>query len=725
MIEKVKNRKKLRFDLRKKLIAGYAAVIILFLATTVFSSFVLRKSRSLDQTVTDVYLPLLQQMEKLNNLIRNADNYTYSWIYLPNEDQKARLRKLHEEDFPRLQQEVLAIRKQIGNEKELDSLVQIIQAFDESIAPQKTIMSALNSFEDYDDDELLFFTVIPIYDDQVKPVLLGLEQALERNIAAIQQTTNEKVLEKYGAFDQVELFNRLLTILAVVIGILSAYYSIRSTVKPIKWINQLILKMSNGELPDTSIKQANDEIGDMAKSLTKLRDALHHKALFALEVGEGNLDQPFEILSENDVLGKALLNMRDNLRQVIDETNRVVKTAGSQGDLMSRVEEGGMTGAWYELSHSVNDLLDSIAQPVLRVNDIINALANGDLTQRYTSEANGDIKSLTSSLNQAMDNLNSLIIQISQSAETVETSSEEMLVSGEEMSLNTQEIASSIAQMTNGAHRQVTKVDQNSSEIESILQSSVETGDKSSNIDTAARKGVTNSEKGNQIVSKVAERIQEISHFSEQTNASMQVLTDRSQEISRVLGVITEIARQTNLLSLNAAIEAAQAGDAGRGFGVVAEEIRKLAENSRRSAQEIKKLIEDVQNDTSETARMIGLMASTVKESVSASAEASEVFLEISATSEQTLRSSEEILQASKLQTESIQKVVNTTEEVVVIAEQTATGSEEIAASASELSAGMRTYIEKTQHLSKIAVDLKESVNRFKLQVAPVLSPQD
>ena len=140
-----------------------------------------------------------------------------------------------------------------------------------------------------------------------------------------------------------------------------------------------------------------------------------------------------------------------------------------------------------------------------------------------------------------------------------------------------------------------------------------------------------------------------------------------------MLGVITDISTQTNLLALNAAIEAAQAGDAGRGFAVVAEEIRKLAEDSRRSANEIERLVMDVQNDTEEAARVISTMNSSVRSGEEASREASKVFQQITESSFNTLSFSEEIVNAAIVQSESINNVVNITENIVVIAEQTAT----------------------------------------------------
>ena len=151
-----------------------------------------------------------------------------------------------------------------------------------------------------------------------------------------------------------------------------------------------------------------------------------------------------------------------------------------------------------------------------------------------------------------------------------------MLSASEEMNTNTGEIASAIAQMSSGAQNQVSKVDESSNLVESILRSANDMGEQAEEINRAAQGGADSSDMGLKMVNKVGFSMKDIKAFANDTNESIKVLTERSKEITRVLGVITDIASQTNLLALNAAIEAAQAGDAGRGFAVVAEEIRKL-----------------------------------------------------------------------------------------------------------------------------------------------------
>lgn len=479
--------------------------------------------------------------------------------------------------------------------------------------------------------------------------------------------------------------------------------------------NRLLKDLAMGRLDQNErlTIDSRDELGEMANSVNVLVDELSKKASFSREIGEGNLNASFDVASEQDSLGHSLLKMRNNLKEVLDETKDVVVQAGEAGDLEKRIQTEGKQGAWKDLSESVNNLLDSISTPVMAVNEIVNAMAEGDLTKRLRIQMRGDMNKLSTNLNTALDNLNELLISIADHAKVIDESSSEMNVVSEEMNTNTKEIASAISEMSNGAQTQVGKVDESSNLVEGILRSSNEMGDRAETINEAAKLGVSSSEKGLEMVNKVVFNMVDISEYSTKTQASINILMERSTEITRVLSVITEIAAQTNLLALNAAIEAAQAGDAGRGFAVVAEEIRKLAEDSRNSAKEIEKLITDVQEDTKEAASVIEIMGASVQNGDQASKDASSVFKEISDTSEKTFSHSQEILHAAKAQVQDINAVVAITENVVVIAEETAAGTEEVASSATELSSGMMGYTEKSQKLAEVAAQLKAGLKKF------------
>ncbi len=481
--------------------------------------------------------------------------------------------------------------------------------------------------------------------------------------------------------------------------------------------NTLLKNLAKGVLDNSMVIKniSKDELGEIAQSVNVLLEELRKKADFSRKIGEGDLNADFEIAGENDVLGASLIMMRNNLRTVIDETNEVVRHAEGEGDLSSRMNPSDKMGAWKELSESINNLLGSVSKPFVVLNEMANRMAEGDLTVRYTEEAKGDILNLAENLNKALTNLDELLDGIVKNANIIGDSSMEMLSASEEMNTNTGEIASAIAEMSSGAQNQVSKVDESSNLVENIQRAATVMSNQAEEINAAAHNVSESSEKGLKMVNKVGFSMKDIKAFANDTDKSIQVLTERSKEITRVLGIITDIASQTNLLALNAAIEAAQAGDAGRGFAVVAEEIRKLAEDSRSSAREIEKLITDVQNDTAAAAKVIEVMNESILGGETASNDASEAFREIASSSNQNLEISKQILDATKEQMDSIKNVVTITEGIVVIAEETAAGTEQVASSATELSAGMESYTQRSEEVTEIARMLKEKVGMFKL----------
>ena len=248
------------------------------------------------------------------------------------------------------------------------------------------------------------------------------------------------------------------------------------------------------------------------------------------------------------------------------------------------------------------------------------------------------------------------------------------------------------------------------------MSSANEMEKKANVINKAAERGLESSNQGLKTVKILVENMTGIKESAGQTSQSIGVLTKRTEEIGRTLNVITDIASQTNLLALNAAIEAARAGDAGRGFAVVAEEIRKLAEDSRKSAVEIEKIIGDVQKDTTAAGKAIDTMEASVKEGNKSTVEAEKIFQEIAKSTEETFGASKEIQSATLTQKESIGSVVKNIEQIVVVSEETAAGTQQVASSSQQMNGGMLEIAKAGDELSAVAAELQAGVTQFKLK---------
>ncbi|MCV9385743.1 two-component regulator propeller domain-containing protein [Reichenbachiella ulvae] len=410
-----------------------------------------------------------------------------------------------------------------------------------------------------------------------------------------------------------------------------------------------------------------------------------------------------------------LQDQSKKLKEAIEETNNVVQEALESGNFNARISLEAKTGAWRDLALSINQLFDSITTPFNIINHLINQMAEGNLTERFEVEAKGDILRLKNNLNKAMDNLTELVGDINDRSSSLKVSSEDMLVTSEQMKVSTEEIANAIGEIARGAQDQVSKIDESSNLIEGVMNSANEMGTRADDISNTAKLGVEKSDTGMRLMEKLNATMSKILSFSENANEAVTNLNVRSQEISSVLRIIKDVASQTNLLALNAAIEAAQAGEAGRGFAVVAEEIRKLAEDSKKSAASIEELVNTVQADTKSTVEIIHEMNESIKDGEEATGVSMAAFKEIYAYYEETSLKSDRIVKDTHQQTEDINQVVKLISSVVVIAEETASAAEETASSSSELSAGMINYRQKSEDISKTTDLLKQKVEQFKL----------
>lgn len=531
-----------------------------------------------------------------------------------------------------------------------------------------------------------------------------LDAFIANNQARIEHKQRISLLSLIGFF-----------LVIVLVGVFILTVHIRKITRNINLINHNALQLSVGEFPTKRRVNSRDELGQAHHALNKLTDGLIAKTQFAEDIRSGRLDTSVDLLGNQDLLGAALLEMRDNLATVVNNVHMAIEQAGKEGNLQVRIDLSNRRGAWLELSKAINHLLDSFSEPFMHINNIANALAHGDLTQRYQGEARGDIRHTTENINKGLDKVQSLLTEIAARAVELGQSSAELTSSSHEMKFNTTEIASAVSQLSNGSAHQLNKVDEASGLIEQVFAYSNTTDDISKLIHDTALQGLETSEKGASVVNNFTATINTIAVTSQSTRQLMDSLVVRSKEIDRALKVIAELSAQTNLLALNAAIEAAQAGSAGRGFAVVADEIRKLAESSKASTREIEQVVKDIQKETRETGVAIQQMDEHVKAGHTASKNATRAFEENANMARKTVALTEQILEAAGKQKGDLEHVVRITESVVVIAEQSATGTEEIASSTSELSQGMNLFSEKFDRLAYIASSLEDGLAHFNL----------
>lgn len=339
----------------------------------------------------------------------------------------------------------------------------------------------------------------------------------------------------------------------------------------------------------------------------------------------------------------------------------------------------GLLGAWLITRSIVGPLKDTVA--------LAETVANGDFTHQQEVTRKDELGALQTSMQRMTLNLRRLIgdmkdgvVQVASAAEQLSAVTEQTSAGVQSQKVETDQIATAMQEMTATTH------------------------EVSRNAGTAAKSALEASQQalqGDQAVTKAVTQIELLATEMESTKTAMATLRSHAESIGGVLDVIKAVSEQTNLLALNAAIEAARAGEAGRGFAVVADEVRGLAQRTRSSTDEIAQLITGLNQSTDRMAAVLDQNVQLTESSVGLSREASEMLKRITRSVKDIESMNEQIACAAEQQSAAGEEISRSVTNVRDISDQTAAASEETASSSMEL--------------ARISVSLQEMTRRFKV----------
>ena len=358
----------------------------------------------------------------------------------------------------------------------------------------------------------------------------------------------------------------------------------------------------------------------------------------------------------------------------------------------------------------------SVANPVAEVAAAAKQVAEGDLRMTLEpTDRKDEIGILHSSFEAMTKGLRQMVGQTLQSAEQLAASSEELTASAGQSAEAAQHVAQSAVAITEGAGRQSAAVTEAAKVVESMSRKMEEVASVASAVAAAANETTKTTVEGQKGLASAIESMQAIGIGAEQVGGAIQALDASSQRISEMVAMITAIAGQTNLLALNAAIEAARAGEHGRGFAVVADEVRKLAEQSETAAREITNLIAENNGNIRQTVDVMGVQKTRVGEGVDRVNEAGRQFAEIARLVEDLSKKIMGITTVAEAVVADSRNTVRSVEEVKTISVTVVGEAESVSAATEEQAASMQEIASASQTLAHLAQDLQALVGKFRM----------
>jgi len=516
-------------------------------------------------------------------------------------------------------------------------------------------------------------------------------------------------------------------LIATLVTVLGSLAVARAIVNPIKALVDSSNRLARGDVsaravartppdakaPDTDAapvdgwatqRDAKNEIGDLARSFESMAASIREQAESSLRIAHGDLAAQFTERSDRDILARNMNAVINNLRGLVAETGRLT-AAANQGDFSARGDAGQFPGGFGKVVDGMNATLDAAIAPLQNLTAILRRLAEGDLGARAIGNYQGDHAKIRDSLNAMAETLQEYIAEIALILEALSAGDLNREVVGDyrgdfsrvkgslklivdslnsvisqldgaadQVAAGARQISETSGALAQGAAEQAETIDRIAGTVDELTDKTRQNAESATHARELAETARVWADKGNSRMAELA--------------TAMKAIDDSSADISRVIGVIDDIAFQTNILALNAAVEAARAGKHGKGFAIVADEVRNLAAKSANAARETMALIEtslkNVQSGAKVTDDAVAALRGIV-ESVEGTANA---ILRIEAASDE--------------QTRGIASLTEGLERVRQVAQENTATSEESAAASAELSGQAQA--------------LKETVGNFTLK---------
>lgn len=358
----------------------------------------------------------------------------------------------------------------------------------------------------------------------------------------------------------------------------------------------------------------------------------------------------------------------------------------------------------------------SISRPIKSAAEIAKKISEGNLGVRIDeSRSKDEIGILVNSQRQMVSNLRSVLGDVLGASQSVAASAQQLATSGTELNSAIQQISTTVDQVSRGSQSQAQRIEKSKHTVEELAKSVNELSlSAKDSVEISNQVGML-SEKGAESAKEAGQRMNKIIDVTNESAQKVKVLAYKTNEITAALQVIRQIADQTNLLALNAAIEAARAGEAGRGFAVVADEVRRLAESSAQSSDEIDAKLREIQGHAQEVVGEIETSANEVNQGKMVIDSSLKTLHEIAINIKNVSATVKMLSDAAHEQLNKVKAVSSDTIEIAAISEENASATEEASAAVEEQTAQTHEIANAANQMAELASQLQNAISRFKI----------
>ena len=453
-----------------------------------------------------------------------------------------------------------------------------------------------------------------------------------------------------------------------------------------------IKKLSTGDVSESLDINRSDEMGVLVNSLNDLKQNRETQAKAVCSMSEGNLNVDVNVLSEKDILGKSVATIKNSLSAISNDILMLLNAA-NKGELRKRIDSEKHKGVFKEIVIGLNDTCQTLTEPINEGVKVLGEMAKGNLTVKMQGNYLGDHQLIKNSVNKVADSFTNILSEVYTSVEVTRNSSHQISETAEQISA--------------GATQQSAQTTDIAGAVEEMAKTIVETAGNTINASDSAKDAGSHAKVGVEKVIQSKEGMVKIVESAKKTETIISSLANKTDQIGEITQVINDIADQTNLLALNAAIEAARAGEHGRGFAVVADEVRKLAERTSKATKEIADTITSIQKEAIDANESMREAGESVKSGMEMNEELASSLKNILESSEGVISQIELVAAASEQQSTTAEEISRNLESITNVTNDTTSGIKQVAKNAEELHM-------QTNHLLELVMNFKLSNTSLK-----------